>query len=157
MRTLRGEKEWEILVFWDTLNACHSLEQEKSDYKGKASREKADSVRVLSHFLLSAAICLPKASGSGKLQSGVCLCMAFCSVNEIGHECNSWNLGKKKLVSLFLSSFSSLYRHFWQYTFWKTWQEIFQSPPKILKLKIFKRSFWSMTMPKNHSLEWKKL
>lgn len=95
MRTLRGEKDWEILVFWDTLNACHSLEQEKkkSEYKGKARREKADSVRVLSEFLLSAAICLPKASGSGKLQSGVYLCMAFCSVNEVEHECNSWNLG----------------------------------------------------------------
>lgn len=31
MRTLRGEKDWEIPVFWDTLNACHSLEQEKSE------------------------------------------------------------------------------------------------------------------------------
>lgn len=50
------------------------MEQEKSEYKGKASREKADSVRVLSEFLLSAAICLAKASGSGKLQSGVCVC-----------------------------------------------------------------------------------
>lgn len=60
MRTLRGEKDWEILVFWDTVNACHSLEQEKSEYKGKTNREKADSVRVLSKFLLSAAICLQK-------------------------------------------------------------------------------------------------
>jgi len=36
------------------------LEQEKSEYKGKESREKADSVGVLSKFLLSAATCLEK-------------------------------------------------------------------------------------------------
>lgn len=74
---------------YTSINACHSLEQEESDYKGKVSREKADSVRVLSKFLLSTAVCLEKHLDQENYKVCVCWCMAFCSENEGEYACNS--------------------------------------------------------------------
>lgn len=91
-------KRWERLgnscfLRHTSINACHSLEQEKSEYKGKTSREWADLVRVLTKFLLSKALSLEKRLDQENYQVCACVLVHSISMVEGKHVCNSWNLG----------------------------------------------------------------